>query len=225
MATYITLTNELLRRLNEVTIPDADFAGVRNVQALAKDAINSAVRHIIQIAQEWPFTLVTYLQPSTPLVSTYSLPSDASSVDWESFYLKHSDALGNKGKKLDIISYTEYLEKYRPQDEAGATGTPTAVFQTQNGEYGLTPAPDKAYEIEYKYYTFPTDMVTSDDVCIIPERFKHTVLDGAMMYMMRFRSNEQSAQIHKGEFEEGIKTMRRLLIDDFMSVRSTVVVR
>lgn len=42
MATFLNITNELLRRLNEVVIDQADFAGVRNVQALAKDSVNSS---------------------------------------------------------------------------------------------------------------------------------------------------------------------------------------
>ena len=44
MATFINLTNELLRRLNEVQITESEFTAVKNVQALAKDAINSSIR-------------------------------------------------------------------------------------------------------------------------------------------------------------------------------------
>ena len=62
-----------------------------------------------------------------------------------------------------------------------------------------------------------------DDVCIIPDRFKHVVIDGAMMFMMRFRSNEQSAAMHQNNFEDGIKSMRRVLMDDALSIRSTVI--
>ncbi|MAO19229.1 MAG: hypothetical protein CMJ25_00635 [Phycisphaerae bacterium] len=60
MATYINLVNELLRRLNEVQIDLANFGTTKNVQSLAKDAVNSSIREILQEAQEWPFTLVTY---------------------------------------------------------------------------------------------------------------------------------------------------------------------
>jgi len=51
MASYINLVNELLRRLNEVEIGEADFATTKNVQSLAKDSINSSVREILQEAQ------------------------------------------------------------------------------------------------------------------------------------------------------------------------------
>ena len=85
MATYITLVNELLRRLNEVTINAADFDSVRNIQSIAKDAVNSSVREILQEAQEWPFTLVTYNQQLTAGVGVYDFPSDYSKADWETF--------------------------------------------------------------------------------------------------------------------------------------------
>ena len=68
-------------------------------------------------------------------------------------------------------------------------------------------------------------MTLYDDVTVIPDRFKHVIIDGAMMFMMRFRSNEQSAAMHQNNFEAGIKSMRRVLMDDPLSVRSTVITR
>jgi len=225
MATYLDITNELLRRLNEVVIDQSDFLTVRNVQALAKDSVNSSVRKIIQSAQEWPFTLNTEEQTLTAGTGTYDFPADMSSVDWESFYIKQLASKSNQPRKLSVIPYTEYLETYRPGDDTGDSGSgigvPLRVYQTQEEKFGVTPTPDDAYVIEYKYWTFPTAMTAFDDVCVIPDRFIHVVIDGAMMYMMRFRSNEQSAAVHQNDFIEGIKMMRRVLVDDNLSLRST----
>jgi len=225
MATFLNITNELLRRLNEVVIDQDDFLTVRNVQALAKDAVNSSVRKIIQSAQEWPFTLATYEQTLTAGTREYDFPSTMSSVDWESFYIKQLASKSNQPRKLTVIPYTEYLETYRPGDETGDSGSgigvPLRVYQTQEEKFGVTPSPDDAYVIEYKYWTFPTALSAYDDVCVIPDRFIHVVIDGAMMYMMRFRSNEQSAAVHQNDFVEGIKMMRRVLVDDNLSLRST----
>jgi hypothetical protein len=99
------------------------------------------------------------------------------------------------------------------------------VYQTYEAKFGVTPVPNKAYEVEYIYWSFPADMTLYDDVTVIPTRFKHVIVDGAMMYMMRFRSNEQSAAIHQQNFQDGIKTMRRILLDDKLSLRSTVLQR
>jgi hypothetical protein len=225
MATYIDLTNELLRRLNEVVIDQNDFPAVRNIQALAKDAINSSIRKIIQSAQEWPFTLTTYSQTLTAGTREYDFPADMSSVDWDSFYIKQLASKSNQPQKLSVIPYTEYLFRYRPDDETGDEGSgiaiPFRVYQTQEEKFGVTPSPNDAYVVEYKYWTFPTSLNLYTDTAVIPDRFNHVIIDGAMMYMMRFRSNEQSAQIHQNDFDEGIKMMRRLLVDDKLFVRST----
>ena len=75
------------------------------------------------------------------------------------------------------------------------------------------------------YWSFPADLNLYDDSCVIPDRFNHVLIDGAMMYMMRFRSNDQSAAIHQQNFDSGIRSMRRILMDDPLDIRSTVVQR
>jgi hypothetical protein len=229
MATYISLVNELLRRLNEVTLDIAGdgFDSVRNVQALAKDAVNSSVRLILQDGQEWPFLKTTYTQTLTIGTRQYSFPSDYSSVDWDTFYLKKLSSEGNSPMNLKAMSFEEYTQNVRSSDDSGdqvnGDGPPIRVYQTLGESFGVTPIPNAAYEIEYVYWSYPSDMTAYDDVAVIPDRFKHVVIDGAMMFMMRFRSNEQSAAMHQNNFEDGIKSMRRVLMDDALSIRSTVI--
>jgi len=225
MATYLSLTNELLQRLGEVPMDSSEFPNARNIQALAKTAINSSVREILHVAQEWPFTLQTYTQTMTIGQSVYDFPADMSSVDWESFYLKTLDNINQPGK-LDTLNYVDYISKYRPQDDlngAGGYNSPRYVYQTQDLKFGVTPLPDRAYEVEYKYWSFPANMVLAADVCIIPDRFSSVILDGAMVYMMVYRSNEQSASIHQARFDQGIKTMRRLYLDEPLYITSTAI--
>lgn len=226
MATFVTLVNKVLTRLNEVNVDTAGdgFDTVRNVQALSKDAVNTAVRLIIQDGQEWPFLKTTQTQVLTAGTSLYDFPSTVSSVDWETFYLKKSTSLQNSATVLDPISYEEYVKSYRPLDDNDDTGsTPVRVYQTFEEKFGVTPKPNGAYEVEYVSWVVPNDMVAYNDTCIIPDRFAHVIVDGAMMILMRFRSNEQSAAIHQKNFEDGIKAMRRVLMDDELVVRSTVI--
>ena len=230
MATYITLVNQLLRRLNEVTLDTAGegFATVRNVQALAKDAINNSIRNIIQTGQEFPFLKTTQTQTLVAGTRQYDFPTDYSSADWETFYIKKLTSVDNTPMHLPTITYDEYIQRYRHFDDTGdQTGisSPTLIYKTNEEKFGVTPIPDNSYEIEYIYYKFPTDLSAFNDTSLIPDRFNHVVIDGAMMYMMRFRSNEQSAAMHQNNFEDGIKAMRRVLIDDQLRVRSTVVDR
>ena len=231
MTTYVALVNELLRRMNEVPLDVAGegFDTVRNVQALAKDAINSSVRLILQDGQEWPFLKTVHTQVLTAGTRQYDFPSSYSSVDWDTFYLKSLSSVSNAPTHLKVISYEDYIQNHRSSDDTGdlvlGDGAPSLVYQTFGDAFGVTPVPNAAYEVEYVYWAAPEDMVVFDDVCIIPNRFKHVIIEGAMMYMMRFRNNDQSASLHQNSFEDALKAMRRVLMDDITSVRSTVIMR
>ena len=228
--TYITLVNDLLRRLNEVTLTTSGdgFSTAKNVQAIAKDAINNSIREILQDGHQFPFLKTTTTQTLTAGTGTYDLPTDMASVDWDTFYLQALSSAGNTARSLPTIPFEEYVRIYKAIEENSGTGarsSPDLVYQTSEEKFGVTPLPDAAYVIEYVYYKFPADLSAFDDEMIIPDRFKYIIIDGAMVYMMRFRSNEQSAQIHQAKFQEGIKAMRRLLLDDPLFVRSSMINR
>ena len=231
MATnYVTLVNKVLVRMNEVSLDIAGdgFGSVRNVQALAKDAVNNSVRLILQDGQEWPFLKQTITQTLVSGTRQYDFPADFSTVDWDTFYLKRLASSDNVPTHLKPISYEEYIQRYRASDDTGgASGqsAPRNVYQTYEARFGVTPVPDNAYEVEYVYWRTPTDMSLFSDACIIPSRFDHVVVDGAVMFMMRFRSNEQSAAIHQANFRDGIKAMRRILLDENLAIRSTAINR
>lgn len=227
MTTYITLVNQLLRRINETELDTTGdgFGNVRNLQALSKDAINSSIREILQVSQEWPFTLITYTQAMTAGTGVYSFPADFSKVDWDTFYLKRDDTVLNEPMRLPVVPYTDYLKTYRPAEDLGgesARTIPQRIYQTQESKFGVTPVPDNTYDIEYRYWSFPADLSAYNDTSVIPNRFNTVVIDGAMMYIMRFRSNDQSGQIHEQKFKDGINNMRRLLLDSHLQVTSTL---
>ena len=228
--TYLTLVNDLLRRLNEVTLATSGdgFDTAKNVQAIAKDAINNAIREILQDGHEFSFLKTTTTQTLTAGTGTYDFPTDLASVDWDTFYLRALSSAGNSAKALSTIPFEQYVRFYKSVEENAGTGgrtVPSVIYQTSEEKFGVTPLPDAAYVIEYVYYKTPDELSAFSSTMIIPDRFKYIVIDGAMVYMMRFRSNEQSAQIHQQKFKEGVKSMRRLLLDDPLSVRSTVITR
>jgi len=226
--TYITLVNDLLRRMNEVPLPTSGdgFDTAKNVQAIAKDAINNSIREILQDGHQFPFLKTTATQTLTAGTGTYDFPADTASVDWDTFYLQALSSSNNSAKALSVIPFEQYVRFYKSIEENSGTSArtaPSVVYQTAEEKFGVTPIPDAAYVVEFVYYKFPSDLSAYTDTMIIPNRFKFIIIDGAMVYMMRFRSNEQSAQIHQQKFKEGVKSMRRLLLDDPLSVRSTVI--
>lgn len=225
--TFLNLTNEVLRRLNEVQIDTNDFGSVRNVQALAKDAVNSSIREMLQDAQEWYFTLQTTTQTLVAGTGTYSFPADYSKADWDTFYIRELNDT-NTPQRLQLITYDEYIKYHRTgEDQSGSGGydVPTHVYMTQDQKFGVTPLPDAAYVVEYRYWKFPNDLSLATDTMIIPNRFKHVVIDGAMMYMMQFRSNDQGYAFYRDKFDKGIKMMRRLIVDPPLRMNTTVILR
>jgi len=227
-STYLSLTNRLLRRLNEVVLDETDFALARNVQALAKDSINYSIREILSYVQEWPFTTTTTTQVLTSGTQEYDFPVDLHVVDWDSFFLQKDAALSPAvdGTKLDTISYDEYQENYRANDENLASSSyskPERIYRTQKTKFGVSPPPDQAYTIQYVYNSFPDDLALNTDTTIIPPRFDHVIIEGAMVYMMRFRSNDQATAYHTQKFREGLEFMRRVLLDPPDYFRANVV--
>jgi hypothetical protein len=223
---YLELVNEVNRRLNEVELTSTTFATASGFYAHNKDAVNSAIRDIYHNHYEWSFNHVFKEQVLTANTIRYSFPTDANTIDFDSFRIKESTALGNKTQKLTVISYEDYLDRFVDQ-EYDTTGNqsklPQYVFHAPSLQYGVVNSPDKAYTLVYEYYKIPDDLTTYDTYPTVPERFKHVIIDGAMYYAYLFRSNEQSANLSKSKFEEGVKRMRIMLVNRYTYMRSGVI--
>lgn len=223
---YIGLTNEVNRRLNEVELTSSNFSTATGFYAHIKDAVNSAIRDINHTHYEWPFNHVLAEETLTVGGTRYVFPSDASTIDFDTFRIKESATLSNDTVRLGVMTYDDYLQRFVDQEYSADTSkqdVPTYVFHAPSLEWGVVPAPDQAYAIAYEYYRIPVDLSSYTDVPSIPERFKQVILDGAMYHAYMFRSNEQAANIAKGKFEEGIKKMRILLINKYMYMQSTAI--
>ena len=94
--TYLALTNDLLRRINEVQLTTANFATAKNVQAIAKDAINNSIREILQDGHQFPFLKTAQSQTLASGTATYDFPTDMASVDWDTFYVSQLTSALNK---------------------------------------------------------------------------------------------------------------------------------
>ena len=70
---------------------------------------------------------------------------------------------------------------------------------------------------------FQDDLSAHGDTMVIPDRFKHVVVDSAMFYALMFRGNTQDAVILKERADEGIKAMRSMLINRYHYMRSYMI--
>jgi hypothetical protein len=224
---FLDLVNEVNRRLNEVELTSSNFASATGFYAHNKDAVNAAIRDINHIHYEWPFNHEVKEQVLTAGTIRYSFPADANTIDFDSFRIKENTGLGNKTQKLTLISYEEYLNSFIDQEysvDSSKRKLPEFVFHAPSLEYGIVNAPDQAYTLVYEYYQVPVDLSVYSDAPTIPERFRHVIIDGAMLYAYLFRSNEQAANLAKSKFDDGVKRMRTMLVNRYLNMRSGMIV-
>lgn len=223
---FLGLVNDVNKRLNEVELTDANFANATGFYSQAKDAVNAAIQDINQQQFEWPFNYVETEETLTPGTTRYAFPTYARTIDIDTFRIKHDDTLDNRTEKLKVLNYEDYLEKFVDQEyntDTSLRDLPRYVFRSPGLEFGIVPAPDKAYKIVYEYYSTTVELIGATDVPTIPEIYRHVIVEGAMYHAYMFRSNEQAAAIAMRKFEAGIKNMRTILINRYEYVRSTAI--
>ena len=291
---YLTLTNKVISKLNEVALTSTNFTSARGIQIQCKNAINEAIRYINQTDYNYPFNHATANQTLTAGVVRYSLPSSTKVVDYNTFRLVKDSDLSSSGGKLKLLNYNDYIDKYITQEDEissttlsqshtdsvttitvastsgfDASGTlyigneivsytaigslttftgvtrgsssttaaahanavvvtqfnqgsiPQYVARTPDNNYLLYPYPTKSYQVDFEYYTFPTDLAAHGDTTTIPDRFAHVIVTGATAFVYQYRGELQLYQLSMQLFEDGIKNMQSLLVNRFDYLRST----
>ena len=223
---YLGLINDVNRRLNEVELTSSNFATATGEYSMIKDAVNSAIRYINQHEYEWPFNHVEAEETLTAGTIRYAYPSDAKTLDMDSFRIKRNTTFNNSTKRLRLISYEEYLDKYVDYEydtDTSIRTLPEYVFRTPNQEFGLVAPPDNAYELVYEYYRLPVDLINATDVPSVPEQFRYMITNGAMHFAYMFRGEGQEAAMIQQRFDDEIKQLRSLYINRYDYLRSTVI--
>ena len=115
--TYLTLTNKVISRLNEVALTSATFSGARGIQVQCQNAVNESIRFINQREFNYPFNHSTATQVLTAGVVRYDLPTSTKTVDYNTFRLVKDTDLGNVGRRLRQLQYNEYINKVVEQED------------------------------------------------------------------------------------------------------------
>jgi hypothetical protein len=223
---YLSITNEVLSRFNEVELTSANFTTSRGFQTQCKNAINSAVRFVNQQEYTWPFNHASNDETLVVGQTRYNLPTSTKLVDYETFRIRKSDSLNVVATPLKVIDYKEYIDRFVGQEDDTTLGNvPKYIFRTPDNKYGLVPYPDKAYTLTFDYYTYPEDLSASSDVPTIPERFRSIIVDGACMYGYEFRGETGQFQLAEERFKQGVKNMQSVLLNRYDYMRSTYIPR
>ena len=124
--TYLTLTNKVISRLNEVALTSSTFSSARGIQVQCQNAVNESIRYINQKEFQYPFNHATDTEVLTAGVVRYSVPATTKTVDYNTFRVIKDSDLGVSGGRLKILNYNDYVNHFITQeDEINSTTTST----------------------------------------------------------------------------------------------------
>jgi hypothetical protein len=238
--TYLQLTNELLREMNEVALTSSNFSSASGIQAHVKDCVNRAYLDIVLEEPQWPFLSVGDSGTTDPMYgNTYvetvantrwyelkpassSILDDYGSVDWDNFYLTTVGVTGESApytaKNLRFTTVDEWKDFYRAKENADDAedangGEPKRVIRSPDGRmFGLSPIPDKVYRVWFYAYTQPTQLSAYSDAIVFPDMYKTVLLSRARYFIHQFKENIQPAALALEEYRRGLKLMKSNLM-------------
>ena len=139
MATFLSLTNSVLARLNEVQLTSSNFSNARGIQVQAQNAVNESIRYINQREFQYPFNHTTKSQTLSPGIVRYSIPTDAKHVDYNTARIVKDSTIGSSGANLRILQYNEYINnEHVTQEDEIVTTTLAEALDASETEIDLT---------------------------------------------------------------------------------------
>ena len=139
MATFLSLTNSVLARLNEVQLTSSNFSNARGIQVQAQNAVNESIRYVNKREFQYPFNHTTKSQTLSPGIVRYSIPTDAKHVDYNTARIVKDSTIGSSGANLRILQYNEYINnEHVTQEDEIVTTTLAEALDASETEIDLT---------------------------------------------------------------------------------------
>jgi len=192
--TFLTLSNSVITRMNEVELTSGNFTGARGVQVQCKNAVNEAIRYINQREFGYSFNHASNSSEVVAGQTRYTLPTSTKSVDYSTARIKKDSDLNVAGNSLSTLNYNEYIEKdyANQEDDIGAT--------TLNGSHSSS--------VTTLTLTSTTDFDATGTVHIGGEQVTYTAISGNDITGCTRGANSTTAAIHSSgvavtQFEDG----------------------
>ena len=239
--TYLDLTNEILRELNEITLTAANFGNATGFQQFVKDAINKSIFDIANEEPQLPFFAADLSGATNPFYGNVVVPTvigqryyllksdstsikdDYGSVDWDDFYLTTINVSGESApyvsQGLKFLTHADWRRYYRDNEnndsaEGQVYGEPKYVIKSpDNRKFGLSPIPDKIYNIHFYAYVKPTALSAYTDEIILPDQYKNVILARVRYYTWQFKESPQQASFALQDYVQSMKAMKENLIN------------
>ena len=239
--TYLDLSNEVLRELNEVVLTSGTFASATGIQSFVKDAINKSLFDVANAEPQLPFFSAGVSGSTDPFygnvtvatvagqrwytlkASSSSITSDYSAVDWDDFYITTINVSGESApytsKGLKYLTLTDWKRYYRDAENADdantqSYGEPKYVYKSpDHRKFGLSPIPDKVYNVHFYAFEKPTALSAFSDEITMPDQYKNVLTAKARYYVHQFKDNLQQAAFALDDYKKAVKVMKSNLIN------------
>ena len=247
--TYLTLTNELLRELNEVVLTSSNFGDAVGIQGHAKDCINRAYSDIVMEEPQWAFLATGESGATDPFYgnvyvetvagtrwyelkeSSSSITADYGSVDWDNFYLTTIGVSGASSpytsQNLKFINSSDWVRYRREAENADDSdsqsyGEPTHVIRSPDArKFGVSPIPDKVYRVWFFAWDLPTSLSSYGDTIVFPDVFVPVLMARARYHFHQFKDAPQQAAFALEDYKQGLKRMKSSLMNPVPKYMST----
>ena len=209
--TYLDITNEVLRELNEIPLTSANFASAVGLQQFVKDSVNKAIFDIANAEPQLPFFSTGLSGATDPFygnvtvatvagtrwytlkASSSSITTDYASIDWDDFYVTTINVSGesapyvSKGLKfMTLADWKRYYRDSENEDDANSQnyGEPQFVIKSPDSrKFGLSPIPDKVYNIHFYAFDKPTKLDAYGDTVVFPEQYVNVITARVRYYV------------------------------------------
>ena len=241
MATYLNLTNELLRELNEVVLTSSNFSDAVGIQAHAQDCINRAYSDIVMAEPQWAFLATGESGATDPFygnvyvetvagtrwyelkASSSSITADYGSVDWDNFYLTTIGVSGAStpytSQNLRFVTTEEWKDHLRESEniddaDTQTYGEPKFVIRSPDArKFGVSPIPDKVYRVWFFAWDLPTALDAHGDATVFPDVYNAVLMARARYHFHQFKDAPQQAAFALEDYKKGLKQMRSALMN------------
>tara|TARA_A100000171_G_scaffold23891_1_gene22229 strand:+ start:1254 stop:2021 length:768 start_codon:yes stop_codon:yes gene_type:complete len=239
--TYLEITNEVLRELNEVPLTSSNFANAKGLQAFVKDTVNKAIFDIANEEPQLPFFSAGLSGATDPFYGNVtvattagtrwyilksgssSITTDYASIDWDDFYLTTINVSGETApfvsqglKFLNLADWKRYYRDSENSDDAStqAYGEPKYVIKSpDNRKFGLSPIPDKVYNVHFYAFEKPTALSAHGDTVVLPEQYTNVITSRVRYYVWQFKESPQQAAFALDDYRRAMKSMKSNLLN------------
>lgn len=146
-------------------------------------------------ADSWPFTEAT---------TTGAAPKTISDLNKVEYVLDSTNLV--KLSPLDRRILTDYTT------DLTTTGTPTWYYLTSGTTVNVYPA-NTSISLSVRYWKVPTILSADGDTPLVPNRFRMTIVTGAIVWAYRDNDESEMARAAQEDFQGEIEQMRDALLN------------